>query len=99
MDRGSCSGSATPLLHMVRNALSHGLESAKRALHREPATGRITLRSTVQGSLVEVTIRDDRRGLDLGRSRDARELGLPEAKHRREIAAYVFTPGCHRHDA
>lgn len=95
MDRELVQRLRDPLLHMVRNALSHGLESREaRIAQGKPAIGRITLRSTLHGSLVELSISDDGRGLDLGTiQRRAQELGLPEATVEDEIAAYVFAPG------
>ena len=84
-----------PLLHLVRNAVSHGLESrAVRSAQGKPPVGRITLRSTLRGSLVELSISDDGRGLDLAVIQErARALGLPDANLDDEISAHVFVPG------
>ncbi|EEF62169.1 hybrid sensor histidine kinase/response regulator [Pedosphaera parvula] len=56
----------TPLLHIVRNAVSHGLESKER---REKAgknvEGRISLQASCVANQVVIEVSDDGRGLDL----------------------------------
>lgn len=77
-----------PLLHLVRNAVSHGLEAPdERLAHGKPATGRLTLRAATVGDMVLVEISDDGRGINIERvAARARDLGwlqtgetLPEA--------------------
>ncbi len=59
---------ADPLVHMVRNAIDHGLESPEgRAAAGKPATGRIVLEASHQGGEVSVTVSDDGAGLDRDR--------------------------------
>jgi chemotaxis protein histidine kinase CheA/ActR/RegA family two-component response regulator len=56
-----------PLLHLVRNAVDHGLEPAdEREMLGKPAAGTITLSFAVKGQNVEVVCADDGRGLDYG---------------------------------
>jgi two-component system chemotaxis sensor kinase CheA len=56
---------ADPLLHLVRNAVSHGLESpADRAAAGKPERGRIDLRATAAAGAVVVEVEDDGRGID-----------------------------------
>ena len=95
MDRELVQRLRDPLLHLVRNAVSHGIEEgALRRAHGKPATGHVTLRSTLCGALVELAIEDDGRGLDLTAIRArARSLGLPEVSDDDELASYVFAPG------
>jgi two-component system chemotaxis sensor kinase CheA len=95
MDRELVQRLRDPLLHLVRNAVSHGLEErAVRVAQGKAASGRIVLRSTLRGSQVELTIEDDGRGLDLPRIRQrARALGLPDVSDDDELATYVFAPG------
>ncbi len=67
-----------PLLHLVRNALSHGIEppAERRAQGKEPR-GRIVLQAHPQGRRVHVVVQDDGRGIDLGKVRRAAlERGL-----------------------
>jgi chemotaxis protein histidine kinase CheA/ActR/RegA family two-component response regulator len=62
---------ADPLLHILRNAVDHGIESpGLREAHGKPARGRINLDFSRQGSSVRVRIADDGKGLDYGRIRD-----------------------------
>lgn len=54
-----------PLLHLVRNAFSHGLESAsERALQGKPVEGVIRLRAFTAAEMVVVEVEDDGRGID-----------------------------------
>lgn len=54
-----------PLLHLVRNAVTHGLESPEERLRAgKPGTGRLVLRGEPQGDSIVITVSDDGRGLD-----------------------------------
>jgi two-component system chemotaxis sensor kinase CheA len=54
------------LLHLVRNAVAHGIESPQeRVAAGKPAAGRITVRFEGQGLRARVTCSDDGRGVDL----------------------------------
>ncbi|HEX7177846.1 MAG TPA: chemotaxis protein CheA [Pyrinomonadaceae bacterium] len=67
-----------PLLHLVRNAVSHGLETVEeRAALGKPREGKITLRAAASGDNVLIEIADDGRGIDAERvAARARERGL-----------------------
>jgi two-component system chemotaxis sensor kinase CheA len=69
---------ADPLLHLVRNAISHGVElPAERAAQGKPAEGRLTLTAAAAGDLVTIALADDGRGIDRRRVAErARTLGL-----------------------
>ncbi|NDJ19684.1 hybrid sensor histidine kinase/response regulator [Myxacorys almedinensis] len=57
-----------PLLHLIRNAFDHGIESADlRHQHRKPAGGRIIIRVSQQGNRTLIDVQDDGGGLDLKR--------------------------------
>jgi two-component system chemotaxis sensor kinase CheA len=61
---------ADPLIHMVRNAVDHGLEPpAAREAAGKPRAGTITLRAAHRGNSVIVTVGDDGRGIDAERLR------------------------------
>lgn len=68
-----------PLLHLVRNAFSHGVEApAERAAAGKPPEATIRLRARTAGEFVIVDIRDDGRGIDAAAvARRAAELGMP----------------------
>jgi two-component system chemotaxis sensor kinase CheA len=67
-----------PLLHLVRNAVSHGLETVEeRVALGKPPEGRITLRAATSGDNVLLEIADDGHGIDAERvAGRARERGL-----------------------
>ncbi|VXD25052.1 CheA signal transduction histidine kinase; fused chemotactic sensory histidine kinase in two-component regulatory system with CheB and CheY: sensory histidine kinase; signal sensing protein [Planktothrix serta PCC 8927] len=55
-----------PLLHLVRNAVSHGIETpAERQQAGKNPQGTITLRATTVGETVVIEIEDDGRGVDI----------------------------------
>lgn len=73
-----------PLIHLVRNAIDHGIEgAAERRRAGKPAQGRITIDvAPKDGNRVELLVADDGAGIDLARVRAAAgKLGLvaPEA--------------------
>jgi chemosensory pili system protein ChpA (sensor histidine kinase/response regulator) len=54
-----------PLLHLVQNAVVHGLEtSAERLASNKPAAGEVTLSACHRGAFVVVEVADDGRGID-----------------------------------
>lgn len=67
-----------PLVHLVRNAMDHGLEStAERLAAGKPAAGRIELRAAQEGDHILIEINDDGRGMNVDRIRQkAVEKGL-----------------------
>ncbi|SFH66760.1 chemotaxis protein CheA, partial [Methylobacterium phyllosphaerae] len=69
---------ADPLVHLIRNAIDHGIEApGRRAAAAKAATGRITLTAEHVGAQVLVSVRDDGAGLDAARIRaKAEEKGL-----------------------
>jgi len=87
-----------PLMHMLRNAVDHGIESAdERLALGKPAEGRITLRFAAEGSQVRVLCQDDGRGLDLDAIRTrALAGGLlrgDEAMSDEETLRLILLPG------
>jgi chemosensory pili system protein ChpA (sensor histidine kinase/response regulator) len=89
---------AEPLLHLLRNAVDHGLETPdERAAVGKPGVGRILLSFARQGQLVVLRCRDDGRGLDLHEIRmHAVEAGLIKAGQvltDGEIRRLILLPG------
>jgi|AGTN01.3.fsa_nt_gi Chemotaxis protein histidine kinase and related kinases len=87
-----------PLVHIVRNSLDHGLESAEERLRNgKPAQGRIHLSASHAGTQVRISIRDDGRGLDRARIRakaEEKELIAAGAKlSDAELFQLIFNPG------
>jgi len=65
VDQAVLDALADPLLHLVRNAIDHGLEAPSvRASVGKPAHGTIVLSAEHAGRFVEIRVRDDGRGID-----------------------------------
>ena len=70
LDRGVLEQVADPLLHLVRNAVDHGIEPPEgRLAAGKPPLGTVTVQAMQLGSEVVVTVTDDGRGIDLERVR------------------------------
>ncbi|WP_419191916.1 chemotaxis protein CheA [Engelhardtia mirabilis] len=88
-----------PLIHMVRNAVDHGLEATPedRIAAGKPACGRVELRAFHQGGSIHIEIEDDGRGLDseriLAKAREKGIIGENENLTESEIYDLVFAPG------
>jgi two-component system, chemotaxis family, sensor kinase CheA len=100
LDKGILDAIAEPLTHMVRNAVSHGIEPPEeRQRLGKPAEGKVRLNAYHQGNQVIVEISDDGRGMDVAKIRTkAIELGLLEAEEaarlsETEILEIIFRPG------
>lgn len=89
-----------PLLHVVRNALDHGIEAPEiREARGKPAVAVIVLRALRSGEHVVVEVEDDGGGIDVARVRQvAIERGAAsresvEAMDEEEAANLIFRPG------
>lgn len=99
-DRAVVDGLFDPLLHLLRNAVDHGIEDPPaRVASGKPTTGRITVEASRAADGFAVTVTDDGRGLDPGQIRHAareRRL-LPDAAidalDDEAAAQLVFQPG------
>ena len=91
---------AEPLVHMIRNALDHGLEApAERIESGKPATGQLLLSAEQQGNRILVAVRDDGRGIDTGALRAAAvRYGIASAAEMeswtpQQVIEIIFQPG------
>lgn len=89
-----------PLMHMIRNAIDHGIEVAeRRAEVAKPAAGTIALNAYQKGNHVMIEVEDDGRGIDEVSLLDkAVLLGKIEKTEvgelsREEVLALIFLPG------
>ena len=87
-----------PLVHLVRNALDHGLETpGERANAGKPAKGQLTVHAYQQSRAIVIEVRDDGRGLDTNRIREkAIERGIITAFEQvseERIRSFIFHPG------
>ncbi len=82
LDRTVVDALGDPLVHLVRNALDHGLEApAEREAAGKPATGTLTISAQHAGGNVIITVSDDGRGIDPRRvATKAAERGLIPAE-------------------
>ncbi|HSJ23668.1 MAG TPA: response regulator [Longimicrobiales bacterium] len=84
-----------PLLHLVRNAVDHGIETpTEREQQGKPRVGRIAVGAELAGGRLVVTVSDDGGGLDeeaLKRSLQASGRRVPE--RRRELAEELLLGG------
>lgn len=88
-----------PLMHVVRNAMDHGLEStADRIAAGKPEKGTVTLSAQNTGGEILITVSDDGKGMDPAKIlKKAKENGLatkPDNEYtEKEILAFVLMPG------
>ena len=65
VDNGIIEQIADPLLHLIQNAVAHGIESAsERESRGKAASGHVTLSASQEGSFIQVEVEDDGRGID-----------------------------------
>ena len=100
LDRNLVEALADPLVHLVRNAIDHGVEMPDlREAQGKPRSGHVRLSAQQEGDYVSIEVQDDGAGIDPERLRaKAREKGLidPEAAARlssEECLHLVFLPG------
>jgi two-component system chemotaxis sensor kinase CheA len=98
LDRTIVEDLADPLLHMVRNAVDHGIESPQcRQAAGKPAAGTVALKASHQAGNIVIEIADDGRGLDREKIlKKAMERGLVDRRRElseAEILQLIFQPG------
>lgn len=100
IDKSMVEALADPMLHMVRNAVDHGIETPdERRAAGKPERARLTLSAAQRGSEIAIAIGDDGRGLDAATIRAkavdrglvtaARVANLDEA----EVFQFIFAAG------
>jgi two-component system chemotaxis sensor kinase CheA len=68
IDKSLAETIADPLLHLVRNAVTHGIENPEeRAAAGKSPTGRVKLAAFNEGGRIHITVTDDGRGIDWDR--------------------------------
>ena len=97
LDKGVIEKIVDPLVHLVRNAIDHGLETPadRRAAGKDEA-GTLTLSAAHQGGHIIIEIGDDGRGLDrerILRKAAERNLPVPENPSDAQVWDLVFAPG------
>ncbi|HYD76199.1 chemotaxis protein CheA [Ramlibacter sp.] len=98
LDKSMVEKLGDPLLHLVRNALDHGIEpAARRIATGKPARGRIRLDAWHESGHIVIEVADDGAGLDTGkilaRAQDAGLVEVGQVLSERQIQQLVMEPG------
>jgi two-component system chemotaxis sensor kinase CheA len=100
LDRSMLEGIKDPLMHLVRNATDHGVETREeREEIGKPACGKIKLSAEQDGDRVLITLEDDGRGMDVDQIRASavKQRIVTEKTAWRlsddEVRKLVFRPG------
>ncbi|WP_186393601.1 MULTISPECIES: chemotaxis protein CheA [unclassified Pannonibacter] len=100
IDKGMADMLIDPLMHIIRNAIDHGIETPQARINSgKPATARLTLTAEQHGNRLVLTVSDDGRGIDIARVGEkaiAQRLASADDLARMssaEIARFIFTPG------
>jgi two-component system chemotaxis sensor kinase CheA len=100
LDRSVVDEIGDPLIHLIRNALDHGIETPdERVAAGKSRMGKLVLAARHEGNQIVISIKDDGRGIDPAKlARKALEKGLITEEQlavmgEREILDLVFLPG------
>ena len=100
LDRSLVEALADPLIHLLRNALDHGVEMPEqRELSGKPRKGRVCLSASQRGERIVISVSDDGRGMDAEvLRRKAVEKGVIDQAHaarltENECYELIFRPG------
>lgn len=100
LDRSVVDEIGDPLIHLIRNAMDHGLETPdERVAAGKSRVGTLVLSAIHEGNQIIISIKDDGRGIDTDRvGRKALEKGLVgedqlAAMSQRELFDLIFLPG------
>jgi len=98
LDRLLIEAIADPLIHLVRNAVDHGIEtSEERTRAGKPAVGTVKIEAVSEGSQSRLRVADDGRGVDPGFITEAaRRLGLFKSDAQLDMEQslrLIFRPG------
>jgi two-component system chemotaxis sensor kinase CheA len=100
LDRSLVEALADPLIHLLRNALDHGVEMPdERELAGKPRKGRVCLSASQRGERIVIAVHDDGRGMDPDiLRRKAVEKGVVDAVQASRLSEgecyeLIFRPG------
>ncbi len=96
LDRHAMDRLRSPLLHLIRNAVDHGIDPPEaRQARGQPETGTVTLAAFSAAGQVTVTVQDDGPGVDYAAvARAAERRGLqPDLPGEAGLSELLFTPG------
>jgi len=98
LDKNIIDSLESPLMHLVRNSLDHGIEATElRKKRGKPAKGRIKLSARMTASYVQIDVSDDGEGIDTAIIREkAVQKGLiykDEEFSKNQLYELIFAPG------
>ena len=98
LDKSMIEAIADPLMHLIRNAIDHGLESREeRMAAGKTESGNIYLRATQKGNNVVIEVEDDGQGIELQAVyQKAIEKNLADPKKEyspKDLINFIFLPG------
>ncbi|EDX84444.1 ATPase, histidine kinase-, DNA gyrase B-, and HSP90-like domain protein [Synechococcus sp. PCC 7335] len=99
IDRNILEALSDPLMHIVRNAFDHGIESPEsRERQGKSSTGTIAIRAANKNNRTLITVSDDGQGIAIEKIRDrAQSMGLDaellSAASKNELLSLIFEPG------
>ncbi len=98
VDRVIFDGLFDPLLHIVRNVFAHAIESVdERKASGKPAQAKIRLTAERRGNTIEISVKDDGRGIDLERVRvrgiEKGFIAAGKQPSEQELIQLIFRPG------
>lgn len=103
LDKGLIEKISDPMVHLVRNAIDHGLETTEdRIKAGKDPIGTIALAASHQGGNIVIEVSDDGKGLNRDRIlAKAREKGIPVADNPTDAEVFnlIFAPGFSTADA
>lgn len=98
LDKSLAEEIVDPLMHIVRNAIDHGIEKAEeREKKGKSSVGHITLKAHQRGNYIVIEVIDDGKGIDIAKVKEkAIEKGLinpEEDVDEKELYDMIFKPG------
>jgi two-component system, chemotaxis family, sensor histidine kinase and response regulator PixL len=99
LDRSAVETLSDPLMHLLRNAFDHGIETPEtRIAAGKSPTGTITIQASNQGTYTVITIADDGKGISLDKICDRLvQIGIPQEEviqiPEAELLDFIFEPG------
>ncbi len=99
VDKNIIDSLSDPLMHLIRNAIDHGIESPEERIKKgKPEQGQIKLEAKNTGEDVMIVVSDDGKGLDYKQIiKKAKEKGLITKSgseiSEKEAFSYIFMPG------
>ncbi len=100
LDKTVIENLSDPLVHLIRNAIGHGIEApGERVTAGKPVEARLEISAHHEGNMVILEVEDDGRGIDLDRGRQRLiSSGLSTASEtqrmsERDLLAALFMPG------